>query len=141
MKNILLMLLPLLGLVQTTKADTIDFWHVYYNHTKIQEFNQYGTHEIRLKLESLKSGDSITVKYFRDTPCSRCATYLTVEDEKHHVFVTSSGKGTFNPISFSINKLIELRKQGYMQTFEIFYFEGEIKSRSDKILIFRIILE
>lgn len=141
MKTLLLIIFCLIGISHTVKADTLDYWHVYYNQTKIREFNQYGTHEIRLKLDSLKSGDSITVKYFRDTPCFDCRAYLTVENEKHHVFLTSSGKGTFNPISFSVNKLIELRQQGYIQTFEIFYFEGEIKSRSDKILIFRIILE
>ena len=84
MKNIFFILLTIFGIAQIAKADTIDFWHVYYNQTKIREFNQYGTHEIILKLDSLKSGDSITVKYFRDTPCFDCATYLTVENEKHH---------------------------------------------------------
>jgi len=141
MKRIFFILLIVFGIFQIAKADTVDFWHVYYNQVKIEAFSQNGTHEIILKLDSIKSGDSITVKYYRDTPCFDCLTFITVEDEKHHVFVTSSGKGTFNPISFSLDKLIELRKQGYKQTFEIFYFEGEAKSRSDKKLIFRIKLE
>ena len=141
MKNALLIFLTVLGLSQMTKADTIDFWHVYYNKAKIREFNQYSTREIILKLNKIKSGDSITVRYFRDTPCSYCSTYLTVESGKHHVILTSKGKGTYNPISFSLKDLIAYRMSSGKNYFDIFYFERENKSLSNKIFIFRIKLE
>lgn len=141
MKKILILLWLAIGISLSTKADTIDVWHVFYNAVKIKEFNAYGKHELTLKKDSLKLGDTITIKYFRDTQCSDCITHFTVEDEKHHVFVTSKGKGTFNPISFPIQKLLELKQQGYAQNFEVFYYEGELKSRTDKNLILKIKIE
>ena len=141
MKNILFILLAAFGIAQTAKGDTTDFWHVYYNQTKIQEFGQGGYYEITLKRDSIKNGDTITVKYFRDTPCSICPTFLTVENDKHEIFVVSSGKGTLNPVSFSVNRMIELSKQGGKQTFEVFYSENEFNSLAGKILLFRIKLE
>jgi hypothetical protein len=141
MKKLLLSLLIIFTIVQTTKADTIDFWHVYYNNIKIGEYNQFGKNKIVLKLDSLKNGDSITVKYFKDTRCYKCKTYLTIEDEKHQNILTSVGEGSSNPVSFYLNKLIELRKQGYKQDFKIFYLEGELRNRSDKNLILSISIE
>lgn len=133
--------MAVVGISQTAMADTIDYWHVYYNQIKIREFNQYGTHEIVLKVDSIKSADSIVVKYFRDTPCPECTTYLAVENEKHQVLLTSQGQGTFNPISIALNKLLKLWEQGSRQNFEIFYFEGNGKRSSGKVLLFRIKLE
>ncbi|MFM2307872.1 MAG: hypothetical protein RLZZ367_2541 [Bacteroidota bacterium] len=121
----------------TAKADTIDFWHVYYNGVKIREYNGYAVDIISLKADSVGSNDSITVKYFRDTPCYDCATNVTVEDDKHHVITTDNGKGTFSPVSFLLKKVVD----SGIKFFEVFYSEGEIKSRADKILLFRIKLE
>ena len=122
-----------------TGNDSIDFWQVYYNQKMIREFKDFGKNELKFKLDSLKGKDSITVKYFRDTPCPDCVTHLSVEDGKHRVLVASEGKGTFNPVSFSVNKLIELHQQGYSY-FEIFYSEGEVRSKADRLLLFRILL-
>ncbi|GAB2833678.1 hypothetical protein [Ferruginibacter profundus] len=141
MKKLVLPFLLIFAFAQNTKADTIDFWHIYYNQTKIRACNQFGTYQIVLKLNSIKSGDSITVRYFRDTPCSDCPSLLTVEDEKHRVFASSKGMGTFNPVSFSLDALVELKKQGYNEPFEVFYTDGVVKGRSDKKLIFRIVIE
>ncbi|HEV7782150.1 MAG TPA: hypothetical protein VGO58_12840 [Chitinophagaceae bacterium] len=142
MKRIFLMVLTVSGFAQTAKADTIDYWHVYYNKIKIGEFTHYGRpHKITLKLDSLHYGDSITVIYSRDTPCAGCTTHLTVEDGKHHLFLSGEGKGTRNTLAFSIDKLIDLRNQGYKEYYQIFYFEEPIRSRSDKIMLFRIKIE
>ncbi|MGG9961265.1 hypothetical protein [Ferruginibacter sp. SUN106] len=141
MKKLLFIFLIFGVFSQNTKADTIDFWHVYYNKTKIKEFNQFGTNEIIIKLNSIKAGDSLTVRYFRDTPCPDCPSLLTVEDEQHRVFVSSKGMGTFNPVSFSLDALVELKKQGYNQPFEVFYTDGVVKGRSEKKLIFRVVIE
>jgi hypothetical protein len=126
MKKIVFVLLTILGLVQITKADTIDYWHVYYNKVKIHEFNQIGTHDIILKLNKIRNTDVITITYFRDTPCSDCTTYLTVTNN-NRVIVTSSGKGTGNPISFSIKDLVALKKNNTKNVFEIYYTEGKNK--------------
>ena len=141
MKKLFFILLISLGIAQTAKADTIDYWHVYYNKIKIRDFTYLSTNDIVLKLDSVKKGDVIVVKYFRDTHCTNCTTRLTVEDEKHHVVATSKGKGGYNPLSFSVNDLVEFKKSTGKDTFEIFYYEGEIKSNTDKTPIFRIKLE
>jgi hypothetical protein len=138
MKYTFLVFLTVLGLSQMTKADTIAYWHVYYNKTKIREFNIYCTHEIILKLDRIKSGDSITVKYFRDTPCSECSTFLAVDYENHYKILTRRGKGTFNPISFSLKDLIKYKKSSNKKYFDIFYFEVQNRSVSFKENIFRI---
>jgi hypothetical protein len=141
MKKILFLFLIIFTTSQTLKADTIDVWHVYYNKIKLGEFNTFGKNKIVLKLDSLKIGDSITIKYFKDTRCYECITHVIVEDEKQHNILTSTGKGSYNPVSFSVNKLIELKRQGYDQDFQIFYIEGELKNKSDKNLILSISIE
>lgn len=141
MKTVLFIFLSLLGFIEMAMADTLDYWHVYYNNVKLKEFNQNGNHDIILKLDNIQKGDSITVKYFKDTPCSDCLTYLTVEDEKHHIITTSKGKGTFNPISFALKDLISFSAASGKNYFEVYYFEGDVKRSSDKIVIFKLKLE
>ena len=88
MKTIYFLILILL-VSNICKADTIDYWHVYYNKTKIKEFNQISRGKtLVFKIANIKKKDSITVKYFRDTPCFDCVTSLTAEDEKHYVYIT-----------------------------------------------------
>jgi hypothetical protein len=140
MKNLLL-LLPLLFCSFRAKADTIDFCHVYYNNIKILDINFYRPNDLVLKLDSIQSSDSITVRYFRDTPCFDCPTKLIVENEKHHPFFSIENVGTSSPFTFSLQQLIELRKKGYEQRFEIFYTEGIPASRTNRQFVLRIKLE
>ena len=127
-----------LFLFNAVKADTIDYWHVYYNKVKLKEFNQFNSKEpILLNVRDIKS-DTLTVKYFRDTPCFDCTTFLSVEDTKHQNILTSEGKGTFNPVSFSVKVLIQFKENSGQELFEVYYFEDD---RTSKILLFRIKLE
>lgn len=123
------------------KADTIDVWNVSYNHRVPVHFNGYSNGEIVVNIDSIKPGDSITVRYYRDTPCHDCATFLYVENEKHFVFFSSSQRGTGTPISFSVEQLLAIRNEGYLRPFLVFYSEGKLERRSDKSLLFRIRLE
>jgi hypothetical protein len=121
-------------------ADTIDYWHVYYNKTKLKECNQVNCGEtLTFKTGNIKNGDSIIVKYFRDTPCFDCKTTLTAEDGKHLAVITSHGKGTFNPISISLTDLFKFKEQSGKDYFEIYYSEDKV--RPNKTLLFRIKLE
>ncbi len=123
------------------KADTIDVWNVSYNHRVPVHFNGYSNGEIVVNIDSIKPGDSITVRYYRDMPCHDCATFLYVENEKHFVFFSSSQRGTGTPISFSVEQLLAIRNEGYLRPFLVFYSEGKLERRSDKTLLFRIRLE
>ncbi|MBO9202435.1 MULTISPECIES: hypothetical protein [Niastella] len=138
MKLLLLLLLALTGISQTTRADTIDYWHVYYNKIKIKECNDYNIRDIIIKTDKVKSGDVITVYYFRDTPGSEAITNLSIEDGKHHVVFASKGKGTGNPISFSLKDLLAYKQKSGGNDFEIFYFYNAIGNIADPKLLFRI---
>lgn len=139
MKTIYFLILILL-VSNICKADTIDYWHVYYNKTKIKEFNQISRGKtLVFKIANIKKKDSITVKYFRDTPCFDCVTSLTAEDEKHYVVVINHGKGTFNPVSFSLADILRYKEQNNKDYFEVYYYETH--SVADKILLFRMKLE
>jgi len=119
--------------------DTIDYWHVYYNGVMISDFSQLGTTRIIiLKMDSIRTTDSITVKYFRDTPCFYYSTSLMAKDEKDLTVLTNTDKGTFTPISFYLKDLIEYKKKNQNDIFEIFYFE---ENRAGKILLFKIRIE
>ncbi len=141
MTKFVLFLFVTLGLLNITKADTIDFWHVYYNKTKIKEYNQYSKVEIILKIKDIQKTDSLTIRYFRDTPCSDCETQVAIENGKHFVITKSIGKGTFNPIKISVFDLLQYHLKYNKDVYEVFYHEGQIISRTQRALIFKIKLE
>jgi hypothetical protein len=141
MKKSLFILILIFGFVQLTKADTTDFWHVYYNKKEIREYGQFGIPQtIILKIDSIHSGDSITVKYFHDGLCFDCQTFLVVEDKYHKFVLMSGGKGTFNPVSFALKDLLVFKNDNHESTFDVYYSEDS-GSHSRRILLFRIKLE
>lgn len=141
MTRILIILISTFGLTSFAKADTIDFWHVYYNNVKIQEYNQYSKGEIVLKIKDIKKTDSLAVKYFRDTPCEDCETQAEIENGKHFVITKGKGVGTFNPIKISVYDLLQYHLKADKEVYEVFYHEGQITSRTQRVLIFRIKFE
>jgi hypothetical protein len=138
MKKILSILILTIGLATGAKADTIDYWHVYYNNIKLKEFNQYAKGEIILKIKDIKRQDSLTVKYFRDTPCSDCETEVTIENSQKFVLAKGTGTGTFNPIKISVFDL--LIKAAGNQLF-VYYQENTTQGELIKTLLFKIKLE
>ena len=136
-----LLILSILFFSFQVKADTIDYCHVYYNSIKILDINFFQSNELVLKLDSIKSSDSITIRYFRDTPCFDCPTKLIIENEKHHSFFSSENVGTSSPLTFSVQQLVELHKQGYEQRFELYYTEGIPESRTGRQFVLRLKLE
>jgi hypothetical protein len=142
MKKILIGLLLTFGLFLTTKADTLDYCRVFYNKSeKIADFVlAYGGQlTIDIKLKSINKTDSITVDYFRDTPCSDCQTFLIIEDEKGNRILVDSKKGTFSGHTFSAKSLVDSKDQ--KKVFHIYYTEGTAtKPRDNLLLLFKIIL-
>jgi hypothetical protein len=141
MTKILIILISIFGFIDSFKADTIDYWHVYYNNIKIQEYNQYSKGEIVLKIKDIKKTDSLTIKYFRDTPCEECETHVVIENGKHFVITSGKGIGTFYPIKISVYDLLQFHQKAEKEVYEVFYHEGQITSRTQRVLIFRIKLE
>lgn len=135
MTRILIILISTIGLIDSVKSDTIDYWLVYYNKVKIKEYNQYSKGEIILKIKDIKKTDSLTIKYFRDTPCDDCLTNLTIESDDNFVITKGQGTGTFNPINVSVFDLILKANRNY---YNVYYYEN---NKQEKILLFRIKLE
>ncbi len=117
------------------KADTIDFWHVYYNNAKILSYN------ILLKTINIHKTDSITVKYFRDTPCEDCKTSIFVEDKNHNIVVQRCGKGTSNPITIYIYDILADHLKTHNRTYWMMYAEDGRNSMLSPQSIFKITLE
>ncbi len=138
MTRLLIILISTIGFLNPAKADTIDYWHVYYNKTKIKDYNQYSNGVITIKIKDIKKTDYLTVKYFRDTPCDNCETQVTIENEKHIVVVKGKGVGTFKPIKVSVFDILQYHLKANNNIYDVFYQEA---SRTQKTIIFRIKLE
>lgn len=136
-----LLILSLVFCSFQAKADTIDYSHLYYNNIKILDINFFSPNELVLKMDSIQSSDSITIRYFRDTPCFDCPTKLIIENEKHLPFFSIENVGTSSPFTFSVQQLVELREKGYEHHFEVFYTEGIPVSRTGRQFVLRIKLE
>ncbi|MBX9851502.1 MAG: hypothetical protein K2X86_07055, partial [Cytophagaceae bacterium] len=95
MKRVLLVFFFISAFSFEGMCDTIDVWHVLYNGKTLKELNLYHQgYEIRLKASEIKKGDSITIKYSRDTPCSDCSTNLLIRDDNSVQLALIHGKGT-----------------------------------------------
>lgn len=121
------------GISQTAKADTVDFWRVFYNR---KEINTKG--EILLKVKDIKKNDSLTILYFRDTPCSECETNVIVENRHHFVITQGKGQGTFNPIKISVFDLLVKADRDYSY---VYYYEVSDNYKTQRIMLFKLKLE
>ena len=138
MTRILIILISTIGFFSTTKADTIDYWHVYYNQTIIKKFNQFSKGEITLKIKDIKKTDSLTVKYFRNTPCGTCETRVEIEDSHQSVITTGQGIGTFNPIKIS---LFDLLVKADRNPIIVYYYERQNTGITIKVELFSVKLQ
>ncbi len=77
--------------VKNYTGDTLDFWHVYYNKEKIGEFTETGKDNvIPIVFRSIKKEDSLTIKYFRKTPCANCRYALRIPTDDGIFFIEVS---------------------------------------------------
>ncbi len=134
-------LILIFGLASKAKADTIDYWHIYYNNVKIREFNSYGKNEIVIKSDKIKNNDSLKVIYFRDTRCDNCQTMLTVDAQKDIQILKVMGTGISRPIIFSLKSLLLYKQQTGKSYFEVCYTDKENIFQALKPVIFSIRLE
>ena len=142
MKVFVVAFLLSVGFFKQTKAYTIDYWHVYYNNVEIKDYNDYGsTRILTLKLDSIKLTDRITVKFFDDRPCFDCKSFLAIEGLKKRKIILAKGKGTGNPVTFTIKRLLLYRKQFRKNSFAIFYFESKYGKRVNSPPLLTIQLE
>lgn len=117
-------LLLLCTFTQYATADTTDFWHVYCGTRNIGRFNDNAPNDtIVLKLDHVKTTDSITVKFFRDTPCFDCRTFLLADDTQQNRVATGSSRGTFEPLTIAVKDLVAGTRDAHATY--TFYFHEE----------------
>lgn len=106
------------------KCDTIANWQIYHNENLIAELNIFNKEsEVIILKEKLKLGDSITVNYFKDTPCFNCPSNLSFEDSNGNLISIWNGQGTFTPKKFLIDTLLKSKEEN----FNIWYDEGKME--------------
>lgn len=134
-------LLLFTGFTIAAKADTIDYWHVYYNDKKLTELTYNADKTITIKASQIKDNDSIRVFFFREAPCSECETSLTVNDNNDARVATSKGRGTGKALSFSLADVLLYKRRTGKNTFEVCYFDRLNMYQAMKPIIFTIKLE
>ena len=140
MKRILIILITTIGLFNVANADTISYWHVYYNDIRIKEFNDFSKAEIVLNVRDIKPNDSLTIMYFRDTPCQDCATEILIKNG-HIIITKGKGEGTFHPIKISVFDLLQYHLKVKKGIYDVFYCEKCISSQIGEKFLFSIKLE
>lgn len=126
MKHVFLILFGLLLTTLGSKADTIDYWNVSLNRVKIAEFSQLSEKkEIILQSEQLRLSDSLTVRYFKDTPCDKCISSFIIKDKTGKILLITNGIGTLSPKSFALLNLIQATKNLEYGKFQVFYAESD----------------
>lgn len=136
MKRYLLITAFIFGFVLFVKADTIDYWHVFYNNIKLKEFNQYSNGLIRLNFADIKSKDSLKIYYFHDAPCSFCENMLIIENSEHKT-ILYTGLNEYQAI-IPINTLFDAMPTKEKRIFYFFYQKDPTKYPLMKILLFRV---
>lgn len=138
MLKLIMLLVVSSGINLTAKADTVDYCRVFYNKKEIREYPLYSKGEILLKVKDIKENDSLTILYFRDTPCSECETNVIVENKQHFIITQGKGQGTFNPIKISVFDLLVKADRDYSY---VYYYEVNGNINTPKIPLFKIKLE
>jgi len=107
----------------SSKADTIDYWHVYYNAKKIKELTYYTDNVITIKSATIKATDSISVFFYRDTHCGDCEINLIVDDIEDAQVVKSTGMGIGNALRFPLTELVSYQQRTGKSQFQVSYFD------------------
>ena len=141
MKKLLFLLIIMYAFANVSKADTIDFWHIYYNNVEIKEGNEYSKFVLKLNIDKIKNTDSLSFRYYHDSPCFDCATNLIVEDKHQQLIIKARGEGNFNPITFKLKYLIEYFNLHGETDFKVYYYREIKNHKIYKIPVFSIKLE
>ena len=141
MKKLLLLFIIICAFANVSNADTIDFWHIYYNNVKIKEGNGFSKFKLKLNLDKIKNTDSLSFRYNHDSPCFDCPTNLIVEDKHQQLIIKARGEGNFNPITLNLKSLIDYFNLHGETDFKVYYYREIEKHKIYKIPVFSIKLE
>jgi hypothetical protein len=125
----LLLVLSLSGFCQ---SDTISYWHVVFNDKLVYKFSETSENpSVNLKYTEINKDSELTIKYYRDTPCNKCPTYLAIRDITGKTTLTVKGKGTANNMTIQLYKLVKNYNYTHTSSFRVYYLDSKF---SDQLL-------
>lgn len=128
MKIKLFFLFAILFTTSASKADTIDFWHIYINDSIFQKSHQGNEGMvITLKRQSIATTDILSVRHYDDTPCINCTVALGIRDvtglEVKHI----DGKER-DKLAITFKELLEISEKNNSKSFLFsFYEDGKLR--------------
>jgi hypothetical protein len=119
-------------------CDTIDYWHVYINDSLVAKFDENSKDlTFKIKAQSIKENDKITIRYFKDTHCIDCVYGLFVRDQQKRKLRETSTKEHFGKLTLSLKDLTDFGKLNNSKEYHFHFFERNDKGEHSP---FRLIL-
>ncbi|WP_338763259.1 hypothetical protein WAF17_19260 [Bernardetia sp. ABR2-2B] len=145
MKKLIFLVFLLIGFFSVAKADTLDYWHVYYNQVKVVELNTFSKEELTIKVSDKDKIDFLLdylfIIYVNDTPCSNCEGFVFVDNTQGQTITTGKSKGTSTPIKIAFSSVVQYYQRTKNKYYDVFYIERGEYEKPDKVLLFRLKLE
>lgn len=119
--------------------DTIDNWSFYQKNNLLQRFNAIESDPLLiLDLVKSKAANSLTVQFSCDTPCASCVTQVAVYDDSQKQVIIASGKNSRQPITFTLEKIIDRWNSKTSKYFLVYYLEP---GRAKRILLAKLVFK
>ena len=122
MRQSIFVLLLICAFASSSKADTLNYWHVYFNGVKIKEFNEENLGEIKLKLAEIKDEDSITIKYFCFHKAPLFMRNFSVHCPNNTLYMINENKAGV-PVTFNLARLIQCKSADTATVYRIECYE------------------
>lgn len=130
----------LLVLPAISHADTLDSYRVFFHGKQIAIYSEGQTIRIVLKSDSVRIGDSLHVKVFRDAPCSGgCSYSMLIFGGRGPVYVDSLQ--TTQSFSIPLRPLMQHKFQTGANEFNGYYTEYFDGTNRSRVISFKIILQ
>jgi hypothetical protein len=125
------------------KADTIDFYHVYYNSVNIQKFNLYNVNDsnsiITFSIDILSDLESFSIKYYSDSQNSKTSTFISLMSLEDEVIESVFLKE--NSFSFSVENFLNSVKINGKEDYKFVYNTSIDNDKSFQYVLFYLRLE
>jgi hypothetical protein len=113
-----------------SKADTIDYWHVYYNDVIFGKFHQgQMDNELKIQKKEIRKNDFLVVKHHDDTPWHNTKIALVITNEKGITVKTISAIGEGSDLKVELKDLLKDEINKSVKLFFDYYEDNELRRR------------
>jgi hypothetical protein len=112
-------------------------WVIYQNKSLLAKYNIITENpSLIINRAKIQHNDTLIIRYFRDTPCSKCTTVLYVVDNSGKEVKVIKNKGTFTPFKIPFD---DFTKKGNHKTYSFYRFEERYDH--NKRLLFNLLIK